>query len=98
MRAVLDRYVQAYEGRNMGLLKQIWPSFSDEKGRLGDAFKRFNRWTVGISIESVRIQGTRATVVVARQDVVDGTETPRRSQTFTFVDTGGTWVIESVGG
>jgi hypothetical protein len=97
VRAVLDRYVQAYEGRNMGLLKQIWPSFGDEK-RLGDAFKRIDRWTVGMSVESVSIQGNRARVTVARQDVVNGTETPRQRQTFTFVDTGGTWVIESVGG
>lgn len=97
MRAVLDRYAQAYEGRNMDLLKQIWPSFSDEK-RLSAAFKQIERWQVGISVESVSIQGPRATVVVGRQDVVNGTETPRRSQTFTLVDTGGNWVIESVGG
>jgi len=82
----------------MDLLKQIWPSFSDER-RLAAAFGQIERWQVGITIDSVSIQGARATVVVRRQDVVNGTETPRRNQTFSLVDTGGgNWVIETVGG
>jgi serine/threonine protein kinase len=97
VRAVLDRYAQAYEGRNMALLKQIYPSFAEEK-KLGAAFKQIKRWQVGISVESLSIQGSRATVVVGRQDVVNGTETPRQRQTFSIVQVGGNWVIESVGG
>jgi hypothetical protein len=68
-------------------------SAQDEQ-RLREAFKNSKVDRVGITVESVQVDGDRATVRATRQDVIDGRPTKAVAQTFRLVRAGANWHIQ----
>jgi hypothetical protein len=52
---------------------------------------------VGIAIETVQVDGDRATVRVRRQDTVNGRKLNAQPQVFRLARSGGAWQIVSIG-
>jgi tRNA A-37 threonylcarbamoyl transferase component Bud32/tetratricopeptide (TPR) repeat protein len=98
VRRVIADYARAIESKDVGLFKTIKPNLSgDEEKRLQDAFKAIKSQQVGINVESVQVDGARATVKVSRQDTINGKPVKAFQQTFTLVQAGGSWRIETIG-
>jgi predicted Ser/Thr protein kinase/tetratricopeptide (TPR) repeat protein len=95
---VIAEYRRAMETRDLALYRVLKPDLSaeDEK-RLREAFKAYKPQRVGLTVESVHVQGDRATVRTTRQDVIDGRPTKAVPQTFQLVRVGATWQIQSIG-
>jgi predicted Ser/Thr protein kinase/tetratricopeptide (TPR) repeat protein len=91
---VIAEYGRAMETRDLALYRALMPGLSSEAEK---AFKAYKPQRVGITVDSVRIEGDRATVHTTRQDVIDGRPTKAVSQTFQLVRVGATWRIQSIG-
>ena len=95
MRRVVAEYARAMETRDLALYRALKPDLSaEDERRLREAFKGTKTQRVGITVESVQIDGDRATVRATRQDVIDGRPTKAVSQTFRLVRAGATWQIQ----
>jgi hypothetical protein len=95
---VITDYGRALETRDVTLFKTLKPDLSgDEEKRLREAFKAIQSQRVSITIESVQIEGSRATVRVSRQDTLNGKSMRPLQQTFRLVEKDGTWTIQSIG-
>jgi hypothetical protein len=70
---------------------------SDEEKRLADAFKAVKSQRVGITIDSIAVEGPAATVRVSRQDTINGNAMRAVRQTFRLVQSGSGWTIQSIG-
>jgi eukaryotic-like serine/threonine-protein kinase len=98
VRKVIADYGRAIEGKDLGLFRQIKPNLTgDEEKRLAESFKAIKSQQVGITVESVQVEGSQATVRVSRQDTINGKPVQRVMQTFRLVQTGGAWTIQSIG-
>jgi ABC-type transporter MlaC component len=98
IRSVIAEYARAIESKDVGLFKSVKPNLSgDEEKRLQDAFKAIKSQQVGITVDSVQVDGARATVRVRRQDTINGKPVKGIQQTFTLAQAGGSWRIESIG-
>jgi predicted Ser/Thr protein kinase/tetratricopeptide (TPR) repeat protein len=99
VRRVIAEYGRAVETRDLALYRALKPDLSaeDEK-RLREAFKAYKPQRVGITIDSVRMEGDdRAVVQATRQDTIDGRPTKAVTQTFQLARVGSTWQIQSIG-
>ena len=95
---VIAEYGRAMETRDLALYRTLKPGLSSEdEKRLREAFKAYKPQRVGITVDSVQVEGDRATVRATRQDVIDGRPTKAVSQTFRLVRVGATWRIQSIG-
>jgi tetratricopeptide (TPR) repeat protein len=95
---VIADYKRALESQDIELYRQLYPSLTAEDAKnLRKAFEVVKSMQVGITPESVEVEGDRATVRVTRQDVINGRQTRAVSQTFHFVRSGGGWLIQSIG-
>jgi len=95
---VIAEYGRAMETRDLALYRALKPDLSSEdEKRLREVFKAYKPQRVGITVDSVRIEGDRAMVQTTRQDVIDGRPTKAVSQTFQLVRVGATWRIQSIG-
>jgi hypothetical protein len=95
---VVAEYGRALENRDLALYRALIPGLSAEgEKRLREAFKAYKPQRVGITVDSVQIEGDRATVRATRQDVIEGRATKAVSQTFQFVRVGTAWQIQSIG-
>jgi tetratricopeptide (TPR) repeat protein len=98
VRRVIAEYGRAMEGRDVALLRSLKPDLSSEdEKRLREAFKAYKPQSVGITIDSLRVEGDRAVVQATRQDVIDGRPTKAVSQTFQLARIGSAWQILSIG-
>ena len=98
VRQVIADYGRAIETRDVALFKTIKPDLSgDEEKRLEDAFKAIQSHLVGIAVDSVKIEGTKATVRVSRRDTINGKEMKPQQQVFRLVQKSGAWTIQSIG-
>jgi hypothetical protein len=98
VRRVIAEYGRAIGSQDLALFRSLKPDLSaDEEKRLREAFKMIKSQVVGISVESVAIDGDRATVRVTRQDVVNGRPMKPAPQTFRLARSGGSWLIQSIG-
>ena len=98
MRRVIAEYGRAIGSQDLALFRSLKPDLSaDEEKRLREAFKMIKSQVVGISVESVAIDGDRATVRVTRQDVVNGRPMKPAAQTFRLARSGASWQIQSIG-
>jgi tRNA A-37 threonylcarbamoyl transferase component Bud32/tetratricopeptide (TPR) repeat protein len=98
IRRVIADYARAIESKDVGLFKSVKPNLSaDEEKRLQDAFKAIKSQQVGITVDSVQLDGSKATVRVRRQDTVNGKAVKPIQQTITLVQAGGAWHIETIG-
>jgi hypothetical protein len=95
IRRVIAEYARAMQARDIALYRALKPDLSaeDEK-RLREAFKNMKTERVGIAVESIEIDGDRATVRATRQDVIDGRPTKAVVQTFRLVRVGPAWQIQ----
>ena len=95
VRQVIAEYGRAMETRDLALYRTLKPSLSSEdEKRLREAFKASKTQRVGITVDSVQVEGDRATVRATRQDVIDGRPTKAVAQTFQLVRVGATWQIQ----
>ena len=98
MRQVIAEYGRAIETQDLALFRALKPDLTaDEQKRLSEAFKAIKSQAVGIAVESVQVEGDRATVRVTRQDVVNGRPMKPAAQTFRLARSGGRWLIQSIG-
>jgi tetratricopeptide (TPR) repeat protein len=98
VRRVISEYGRAIGGQDLALFRSLKPDLTaDEEKRLREAFKTIKSQVVGITVESVQVDGDRATVRVTRQDVVNGRPMKPATQTFRLARTGGGWLIQSIG-
>ena len=98
VRRVIAEYGRAIGSQDLALFRSLKPDLSaDEEKRLREAFKVIKSQVVGIAVESVQIDGDRATVRVTRQDVVNGRPMKPAPQTFRLARAGGGWLIQSIG-
>jgi hypothetical protein len=98
IRRVITEYGRAIGSQDLALFRSLKPDLSsDEEKRLREAFKVIKSQQVGITVESVSIDGDRATVRVMRQDVVNGRAMKPAPQTFRLARTGTSWSILSIG-
>jgi predicted Ser/Thr protein kinase/tetratricopeptide (TPR) repeat protein len=94
VRRVIEEYARAMQSRDIALYRALKPDLSaDDEKRLREAFKNSKADSVGITVESVEIDGDRATVRATRQDVIDGRTTRAVIQTFRLARVGSTWQI-----
>jgi predicted Ser/Thr protein kinase len=97
VRRVIADYVRALSSQDISLYRSIKPDLSaDEEKTLKRVFKEISSWQVGINIESVQLDGERATVRASRQDVVNGRPMKAVSQVFRLARSGGSWHIQSM--
>ena len=98
VRRVIAEYGRAIGSQDLTLFRSLKPDLTaDEEKRLREAFKAIKSQVVGIAVESVQIDGDRATVRVTRQDVVNGRPMKPAPQTFRLTRAGGSWLIQSIG-
>ena len=98
VRRVIAEYGRAIGSQDLALFRSLKPDLSsDEEKRLREAFKAIKSQQVGITVESVSIDGDRATVRVMRQDIVNGRAMKPAPQTFRLARTGNSWSILSIG-
>jgi tetratricopeptide (TPR) repeat protein len=94
VRRVIEEYARAMQSRDIALYRALKPDLSaDDERRLREAFKNSRTDSVGITVESVEIDGDRATVRATRQDVIDGRTTKAVVQTFRLARVGSIWQI-----
>lgn len=97
VRRVIQDYERAIEGRDITLFRSLMPELSqDNEKKLRESFKAIKSWAVGITYDSIQVEGDRATVRVSRQDMVNGRQMPAQTQTFSLARFGGSWRIQSI--
>jgi serine/threonine-protein kinase len=98
VRQVIAEYGRAIEGKDLARFRELKPNLtSEEEKRLSETFKAIKSQKVGITIETVQVEGAQATVKVSRQDTINGKPVQKVPQTFRLVQQGGTWTIQSIG-
>jgi hypothetical protein len=68
-----------------------------EEKRLQDAFKAIKSQDVGLTVDSLSIDGTEAVVRVSRQDTINGSRMKLVQQSFRLARAGEAWTIQSIG-
>jgi hypothetical protein len=102
VRAVIQRYAQAFERRDANALRQIWPSMGDRYGRYKASFDMASSIRMNVAVDSVQISSDGASAVVAGQVSQDytpkGAKANSRSDraVFHLAKSNGVWVITSV--
>jgi hypothetical protein len=93
-RAVAD-FERAIDSQDFALYRAVKPdlSESDEK-KLRNLFRSVKSYDVEIRVESVQLDGDRATVQVTRQDTVNGRSQGTRQQTLRLARVGGNWLLQ----
>ena len=98
IRRVIAEYARAIEGKDLALFRAVKPNLSgDEEKRLQDAFKAIKAQQVGITIDSIQVEGSQATVRVSRHDTINGKPMRAVHQTFRLVQAGAGWTIQTIG-
>jgi hypothetical protein len=98
VRRVIFDYKRAIESQDIALFRSLKPDLSQaEEKSLRESFKAIKAQVVGISVESVQLDGDRATVRVARQDMINGRPMRAMNQTFHLARSGSAWQIRSIG-
>jgi len=97
IRRVVNDYARALQNKDLALFRSIKPNLSaSEEEKLRDAFANIKDWQVNISISSVEIDGDRATVRAARNDMVNGKPVNLR-QTFVLAKGANGWTLREIG-
>jgi hypothetical protein len=98
IRRVIAEYARAIEAKDLALFRAVKPNLSgEEEKRLQDAFKAIKSQQVGITIDSIQVEGGQATVRVSRQDTINGRSMRAVQQTFRLVQGGPGWTIQTIG-
>lgn len=102
IRQVLANYVSALESKNVALFRQVKPNLTrDEEKRLAESFEQVDSQNVEMNVESIAIEGDRATVTVTRRDIIvirgRSQNGHSRQQQFFLSKAAGNWVIDQIG-
>lgn len=101
IRQILGNYERALESKDLNLFRQTKPNLTnDEAKRLTDSFEAMDSHEVELNVQTVNIEGDRATVVVTRSDVITirgrSQNGNTRQQSFVFQKSNGSWVITAI--
>jgi serine/threonine-protein kinase len=95
---LLADYAHAIETKDLALFRSVKPGLSsDEEKGLRDFFKNSGAYKVGLTIESVKMDGGQATVLVSRADSAGGKPMKPYRQSFRLGQRAGSWFIQSIG-
>jgi tetratricopeptide (TPR) repeat protein len=98
IRQVIGQYARAIEGKDLALFRTVKPNLSgDDEKRLSESFKAIKSQQVGITIDSIQVEGASATVRVSRQDTINGKAMRAMHQTFRLAQSGSGWTIQTIG-
>jgi hypothetical protein len=98
VRQVVARLKQAIEQKDLSLYKKLRPDLKpDEEKRLRDAFQNVASQQVDYSVDSVSVEGDKATLRVTRNGRVSGQAVPAVRQTLRLSRTENGWVITEIG-
>ena len=98
VRQVVSRLKQAIEQKDLSLYKKLRPSLKpDEERRLRDAFQNVTSQEVDFSVDSVSVDGDKATLHVTRSGRVSGQAVPSVRQVLKLSRTENGWVITEIG-
>lgn len=98
VRQVVARLKQAIEQKDLSLYKKLRPDLKpDEERRLRDAFQNVTSQQVDYSVDSVSVEGDRATLRVTRSGRVSGQAVPAVRQVLKLSRTESGWVITEIG-
>ena len=93
VRRALAAYERAIETKDLALYRSVRPNLSrDAQARLEASFREVSS-QVGLTIASVTLDGSRATVRVVSRMVVNGAEQRPREQTFILTKESSGWII-----
>jgi len=97
VRRVIAEYGRALQSKDLALFRSIKPNLSGaEEDKLRASFANIKDWRVNISISSVMIDGSQATVHASRNDTVNG-KAVSLHQTFTLTKSANGWTIRAIG-
>jgi hypothetical protein len=101
IRAVISTWVRAIETQDIALYRSAKPNLSGaDEGRLRASFKAVESHQVEISVRSIDVQGSRATVRIVRSDTIVASgsrHSNQLEQTLTFSKESGEWTILNIG-
>ena len=98
LRQVVARLKEAIEQKDLSLYKRLRPDLKpDEERRLRDAFQNVTSQQVDFSVDSVSVDGDRATLKVTRSGRVSGQAVPSVRQVLKLTRTENGWVITEIG-
>ena len=97
LKRLLLSYEKAIETKDLSLFRSVKPNLSGaEEDKLRASFSNIKDWRVNISISSVVIDGSQATVHASRNDTVNGKPVSLH-QTFRLTKGSGGWTIREIG-
>ena len=98
LRQVVARLKEAIEQKDLSLYKRLRPGLKpDEERRLRDAFQNVTSQQVDFSVDSISVDGDKATLKVTRSGRVSGQAVPSVRQVLKLTRTENGWVITEIG-
>ena len=99
--ATLDRYRRAFDGRDLGALKSVWPSLTgDQLDKMDRSFRAVQSQSMKLSDCQIVVQGASATADCSVYREVKPKAGRRQSATtqtvFRLIKSKGTWFVESI--
>ena len=95
---MLEAYVRAIEVKDVGLFRTVKPNLSpDEERRARKAFESLQSQAIVMTVMSVDVQGSRATVKVSRRDTINKSIVSSFPQTFALERAKDGWAIRDIG-
>jgi eukaryotic-like serine/threonine-protein kinase len=102
IRAVIQRYAQAFDHRDAGALRQVWPSMGSRYTRYKTTFEAASSIQMKIEIERIELSGDGTTAMATGKFWQDFT--PKRgkpmsvknSTSFRLANINGSWLITDV--
>ena len=100
IRKVLATYVRAIENKDLALFAAVKPNLSvEERKRLQASFRAVESHQIDITISTMEIQGSQASVRIARKDTIgfNGKKQTNQSRQILVLSKGpNVWVIEQI--
>jgi serine/threonine protein kinase/ketosteroid isomerase-like protein len=102
VRALVQRYAQAFERRDANALRQIWPSMGERYARYKSSFELASSIRMNVAIDSVQISTDGTTAVITGQ--VSQEYTPKGAKVnsrkdravFHLAKSNGVWIITDI--
>ena len=98
IRKVLEAYIRAVETKDVEMFRTVKPNLSEEEERrVRTAFKSVQAQVVKMTVLSLDVRETKATVKVSRRDTINGSIVSSFPQTFELVKEHAGWAIQQIG-
>ena len=102
VRAVVQRYAQAFERRDANALRQIWPNMGGRYARYKSSFELASSIRMNVAIDSVQISTDEATAIITGQVFQEYTPKGGKMNSrndravFHLAKSNGVWVITDI--